>query len=462
MNRKQLILLLVLLSVLLAAELTFIGVMHVTERNAALQAPDTDPYVSGTLPTEAIEVTEAPTEATTEAPTEPPTEAPTEEATEPTETEPEEQRYTLTFVGDCTLGSSPSGFSSSLHFIQTIGDDYDFPFRLVADYFKNDDFTMINLESVLADSGSGADKTFVFRGPTAYTNILTGSSVEAVTLANNHTMDFGKAGYTSTKEALEGAGVAYVEQDKTLLYTTESGLVIGVYAACFNINEADMRADIRKLREQGAEIVIAALHWGQEGKYRPNSSQEKFAHLAIDAGADIVYGHHPHVLQKIEQYKDGIIFYSLGNFSFGGNTAPRDRDSAIVRQEILRDENGKAVLGELTIIPVSISSIPTYNNYQPIPYEEGTKEYDRVMSKLDGTFDGPDLVVDYSHLEDPTESPDTGNTDTETPPETQPDSGSGDSGGDTGSDSGSDSGGDSGSDAGGDTPEPPPPGDGEE
>ena len=454
MNRKQLILLLVLLSVLLAAELTFVGVMHVTERNAALQAPDTDPYVPGTLPTE------APTEATgaTEAPTEA-TEAPTEEVTEPTETEPEEQRYILTFVGDCTLGSMPKNFTTSSSFVQTIGEDYDFPFRHVADIFKNDDFTMINLESVLADEGSGANKTFVFRGPTAYTNILTGSSVEAVTLANNHTMDFGKAGYDSTKEALEGAGVAYVEQDKTMLFTTESGLTIGVYAACFTINEADMRSDIAKLRNQGAEIVIAALHWGLEGKYRPNSSQEQLGRAAIDAGADIVYGHHPHVLQKIEEYKDGIIFYSLGNFSFGGNTFPRDRDSAIVQQEILRDENGKVSLGELTIIPVSISSMAGQNNFQPIPYEEGTEEYKRTLSKLDGTFKGADLVVDYSFM-DPTESTEAtqpGGSDTETPPETQPDSGSGDAGGDTGSDSGSDAG----SDAGGDSPAPPPPGDGE-
>ena len=410
MKRKHLITALIVLSAILLAEVAFVGVMHLRERDAALQAP-VETEAPGTLPPEASDSTDAPTEE----PTEPPTEAPTEEVTEPTETEPEDIRYTLTFVGDCTLGSSPSGFNSPLHFIQTIGDDYDFPFRLVADYFRNDDFTMINLESVLADSGTGADKTFVFRGPTAYTNILTGSSVEAVTLANNHTMDFGSAGYTSTKEALEAAGVAYVEQDKTMLYTTESGLVIGVYAACFTINEADMRSDIAKLRAQGAQIVIAALHWGLEGKYRANSTQEKYGHLAIDAGADIVYGHHPHVLQKIEQYNGGIIFYSLGNFSFGGNTAPRDRDSAIVQMEILRDENGKAVLGELTVIPVSISSIPTYNNYQPIPYEEGTKEYDRTLSKLDGTFTGPDLVVDYSHLEDPTESTESTESGTEAP-----------------------------------------------
>ena len=473
MNRKALITALIILTAVLVAELIFVGVMHVLERSAALQAPpteSTEPATEDTtLATEATEVTEAPTEA------------PTEPETEPTEPEPEVQRYVLTFTGDCTLGSPPNGFYSSLHFIQTIGEDYDHPFRMVREYFENDDFTMINLESVLADSGTGADKTFVFRGPTAYTNILTGSSVEAVTLANNHTMDFGTAGYKSTKAALEEACVAYVETNGTMLYTTESGLTIGVYAACFTINESDMRSDIAKLREQGAEIVIAALHWGSEGQYRPNANQEKYGHMAIDAGADIVYGHHPHVLQKIEEYNGGIIYYSLGNFSFGGNTAPRDRDSAIVQQEIIRGEDGKVTLGELTIIPVSISSIEIYNNYQPIPYEEGTKEYDRTLSKLDGTFDGPDLVVDYSHLENPTEStePDSGDSgETEapggdTPPETQPGSDAGgDAGGDSGNDSGGDAGADTGSDSGstgsdsgstgGETPQTPPAGEGSE
>lgn len=454
MTREKLIRAILILSAILAAEVVFVGVRHVTDR----QAPD-----YGTEPV--IQTTDAPTE-TTEAPTTPVTEPrttepdPTEtepEETEPEETEPQEQRYTLTFVGDCTLGSTPSGFYSSSSFVGTVGDDYDFPFRKVREYFENDDFTMVNLESVLSDSGTGAaDKTFVFRGPTAYTQILTGSSVEAVTLANNHTMDFGKTGYRSTKDALTDAGVPYVEANGTMLYTTDSGLTIGVYATCFTVNEADLRSDIAALRSKGAEIIIAAMHWGTEGSYRVTSSQKTYARLAIDAGADIVYGHHPHVLQPIEEYNGGVIYYSLGNFSFGGNTAPRDRDSAILRQEIIRDENGKVRLGELTIIPVSISSMDIYNNYQPVPYEKGTKEYDRTLSKLDGSFDGPDLVVDYSNLEKPTE-PGAGET---TPPETQPETGgSGGSGADgSGEDSsgGAGSGGDSSGGSGGtDQPAPP-------
>ena len=393
MTKRALTILLAVLTVLLAAAVGFVVYM------------ETRPVVEEVIQTEPTTIsTEAPTE-TTEIPTTaaPETEAPTTvppTETEPEETEPPEIRYTLTFTGDCTLASDPGNFGSPHGFIGTIGTDYDYPFRNVADIFENDDFTIINLESVLADSGTGASKLFTFRGPTAYTQIMTGSSVEAVTLANNHTEDYGKAGYESTTQALNEAGIWYVEEDKTTLVTTESGLTIGLYADAFNFSKSDIQKNVKKLRDQGAEIIICAFHWGNEGSYRPTNDQKTFAKAAIDAGADIVYGHHPHVLQPIEEYNGGYIFYSLGNFSFGGNHFPRDMDSAIVQVKVLRDENGKVHLDGLNIIPVSISSMKGQNNFQPIPYEEGTTEYDRTMSKLDGTFTGPDLVVNYDHLKE--------------------------------------------------------------
>ena len=393
MARKILVVLLAVCLLLLGLGVGFIVYM---ETRPEPVTPET--AVPTTAP--AVETTEVPT---TEVPTTvpPTTEAPTEA---PTETEPQQIRYTLTFAGDCTLASDPGNFGSPHGFIGTIGTDYSYPFRNVADIFENDDFTIINLESVLADSGSAAGKLFTFRGPTAYTEIMTSSSVEAVTLANNHTGDYGKAGYESTTNALTEAGIWYVEENKTTLITTESGLTIGLYADSFYFNTGDIQKNVKKLRDQGAEVIICAFHWGTEGSYRPTGDQKKFAHAAIDAGADIVYGHHPHVLQPMEEYGDGYIFYSLGNFSFGGNHFPRDMDSAILQVHFIRDENGKLTKDGLTIIPVSISSMQGQNNFQPIPYEEGTKEYDRTMSKLDGTFTGPDLVVNYDHLKE-TEPP---------------------------------------------------------
>ena len=183
-----------------------------------------------------------------------------------------------------------------------------------------------------------------------------------------------------------------MERDGTALYTTESGLTIGLYAASFSFRESSIRAAISGLREQGAEIVVCAFHWGDEGTYRPNGSQEYFGRLAIEAGADIVWGHHPHVLQKIERYGNGVIFYSLGNCSFGGHTYPKDYDSAIVQQEVIHGSDGTVRLGELTIVPISLSSVSGRNNYQPTPLQPDTEAYARVLSKLDGSFRGADLI----------------------------------------------------------------------
>ena len=433
MNLKAKKLILTVLFLLLVAELAVAGMLYLTSDrpDAALSA--TEPVLLATTPAETLEPTNPPTEPPTDPPTEPPTEPPV--------TEPPIQHYTLSFAGDCTLGSITKNWSNPNHFIMTIGEDYDYPFANVRSYFENDDFTIINLEGPLTDSTSGAsNKRFAFRGPTAYVQIMTGSSVEAVTLANNHAEDYGTAGYESTKKVLEEADITYVEKNKTAMYTTESGLKIGLYAGTFDFSESSIKNGIAQLRRDGAEIVICAFHWGNEGSYRPNSNQQKFAKVAIDAGADVVYGHHPHVLQKIETYKDKYIFYSLSNFSFGGAALPGDYDTALVQLDVIRDENGKVRLGELTIIPCSISSNSKQNNFQPTPLEEGSERYNQVLSKLDGSFNGPNLVVDYSKLDPKPEET--------TPPATQPSGG-----GETPAPA---PGGDGGSSGGGETPTPAP------
>lgn len=410
--RKALIALTLVVAVLLTAEIAFVLNQH---QKAQLSVPETTAPAAEEPTTEPSTVpqTSEQTEATTEETTVPETESETEETTtepetEPTEPEPKEKRYVLTFAGDCTLGSDRKVYGQKYSFIDTIGEDYDYPFRNVAEYFKNDDFTFVNLEGVLADSGGHSGAAFTFRGPTAYSNILTGSSVEAVTLANNHCLDYGQAGLASTKQVLEEVGVTYVERDNWAMYTTQSGLTIGMYGISFTMNGPDMRDKIKMMRDKGAEIIVVAAHWGVEGSYRATADQAAFAHNAIDYGADIVYGSHPHVLQKIEIYKDKPIFYSMGNFCFGGNHWPKDLDTVILQQEVIRDENGKVRLGELKIIPTSCTSLPTgQNNFQPTPVDESSPVYNRILSKLDGTYSGGNLVVDYSKPTTPTTPPET-------------------------------------------------------
>lgn len=357
--------LIAVLMLLLIGELALVGYMHFREYNSEPGDTESTAAPATTVP------------ATTTAPPE---------------------IFTLTFTGDFTPGCMPGQFDNPKAYVGTVGDDYEYPFAHVREIFEQDDFTFINLEVVLGvDIGRQANKTFVFSGPEEYVQIMTSSSVEAVTLANNHSEDFGTEGYENTRRVLEESGIAYVEAKGTTLFTTESGLVIGLYADCFNFSQSDIEENIAYLWEQGAEIVICAFHWGAEGTYQPNEKQIHYGHAAIDAGATLVVGNHPHVLQPIEEYNGGLIYYSLGNFSFGGNDHPKDYDSAIIQQQIVRAQDGTVTIGDTIIVPISISSVSDRNNYQPIPYEAGSEEYQRVLDKLGGAFSGPNVIPQYGN-----------------------------------------------------------------
>ncbi len=390
MKRNILTTILVILCAVLAAELIFVGYQVATMDDGAASVLSTEPAQLQQPSQPPADPSESSTEPSTEA-TDPPTEPPTE---------PAQTSFRLTFTGDSTLGCSPDLFLNQYGFLKTVGDDFGFPYRNLAPWFADDDLTLINLEGVFADEGTGAEKLFTFRAPTEYVKVLTEGSVEAVTLANNHSMDFGTAGYDATKQALTGAGVTFVEQDSSVIYTTEGGLVVGLYAAAFTRNDDDMKQEIAALKAQGAQLIVAAIHWGNEGQYRATQQQKDWGHALIDAGVHIVWGHHPHTLQPIEEYNGGIIYYSMGNCSFGGNTWPLDPDTALVQQEVILSSDGTVALGSLTIVPCRVSSVDSgLNNFQPTPYAEGSAEYDRVMNKLNGTYYGPDLTVNYDHLQ---------------------------------------------------------------
>ena len=318
--------------------------------------------------------------------------------TESPETEPQPERFLLSFAGDCTLGSDAYTYGSGDSFVGMVGENYSYPFQNVKAYFEIDDLTLVNLEGVFCDWGEILDpeSRFNFRGPESYIHILTEGDIDWVHLANNHAMDYGLRALNITRELLDDAGIGYADKNSSVLMETESGLKVGIYSAQFNVYIDDIKEEIADLRQQGAEVVIVSIHWGGEGKYKPFAHQITKAHTVIDAGADLIFGHHPHVLQPIEYYNDGVICYSLGNFSFGGNHFPSDLDSAILQQEIIREMDGNVRLGELTIIPVSCSSIPVQNNFQPTPYEEDSEGYARVLSKLNGSWDGANIRVYYN------------------------------------------------------------------
>ena len=314
------------------------------------------------------------------------------------QTEPEHERFTISLVGDCTLEGN--------RFQSLCGDDMGYPFENVREYFENDDATIANLECNFSDALLSSGSLFHFKAPTENADMLVSGGIDFVTTANNHIMDYGQRGLDDTLSALDERGIAYGIDGQSVVFTTESGLKLGIYCGYggFMISETQIKEAIDKLKADGAEYIICALHWGVEGAYRPNAYQKNLAHAAIDAGADLVYGSHPHVLQPTEEYGGGLILYSLGNFSFGGNSFPRDYDSVIVQLTLCRNADGDVSLEACDYIPCSISGSDENNDFRPTPYKKGSKEFERTMSKLDGSFTGADLEVDYSFL-DPDPSP---------------------------------------------------------
>ncbi len=291
---------------------------------------------------------------------------------------------TISAAGDCTLGTDEYfDPSTSLNaYYDSNGPEYFF--QNVKSIFDADDLTIVNMEGTLTEETARQDKTYAFKGPAEYAQILTSGGVEAANLANNHSHDYGDKSYTDTIETIEAAGIVSFGYDRTAVMDVNGikvGLV-GTYELADGMGcEDEMIANIKSVEEQGAQIVIVSFHWGLERENYPTENQVNLAHSAIDNGADLVLGHHPHVLEGIEVYNGKNIVYSLGNFCFGGNSNPADKDTMIF-QQTFTVENGELAADNVTnIIPCSVSSESGYNNYQPTPLEGD--EAERVLGRIE-------------------------------------------------------------------------------
>jgi poly-gamma-glutamate synthesis protein (capsule biosynthesis protein) len=295
-----------------------------------------------------------------------------------------EVSITVSVVGDCTLGTDENfNYSRSLNaYYEKYGPEYFL--KNVKSIFESDDLTIANLEGTFTNSTSRVDKTYAFKGPAEFVNILTSSSVESVTVANNHSRDYGPQSLTDTKATLDAAGVIHFGYDETSVVEVNGIKVglIGIYELIDHTGRAQQVKDhIAKVKSEGAEIVIVIFHWGIERDAAPNSHQTMLARLAIDEGADLVCGHHPHVLQGIEVYKGKNIVYSLGNFCFGGNSNPSDKDTMIFQQTFTFTKDGMKEDNVTNVIPCSLSSEKSRNNYQPTPAIG--EEAARIMKKIE-------------------------------------------------------------------------------
>ncbi|ODA39226.1 CapA family protein [Desulfosporosinus sp. BG] len=295
----------------------------------------------------------------------------------------ERHEITLSAIGDVTLGQDdrflyPGSFNQ---YFEQKGVEYFF--SDVKKILSEDDLTIANLEGTLTeatekpDKRFQGDKAFFFKGNPSYTAILKDGSIEAVDLANNHSMDYLDQGFRDTVTVLDKTGIKSFGYDKVAIYEkneTKIGLIgvntLGKLEEGVNlINlEFNLANKIQSLKDQ-TTLIVVSFHWGAENINTPTSEQRELGRLAVEQGASLVLGHHPHVLQPLEVYQGKSIVYSLGNFIFGGNSSPTYKSTEIF-QQTFSFENGKLVgVNKPLIIPCKLST-----SFRPVPLPQSTNE----------------------------------------------------------------------------------------
>jgi poly-gamma-glutamate capsule biosynthesis protein CapA/YwtB (metallophosphatase superfamily) len=258
------------------------------------------------------------------------------------------------------------------------------------------DLALVNLECPFTERGEKLTKNFNFRARPELVKILQNASVDVVTLANNHLMDYGPDGLKDTIDTLDAAGIQWFgagPREKVArrpLVLKRNGVKIGFIgyyfqappdmlepaamyahskrpgvAGCFEDLECMKRVvleDVRKLAKK-VDAAIPYFHWGKEGSYEVRDYQIELAHQCVDLGARAVLGAHPHRLQGIEVYRGAPILYSLGNFMFGGNKDPEDKLSVIARLQI-----GAAGAVGCELVPIQVTTWPD-SPFQPFVLE---------------------------------------------------------------------------------------------
>lgn len=299
------------------------------------------------------------------------------------------ETLTLSFVGDCSIGEAIQFKGEENGYTWMVDQNgFDWPFSLVRHYLDADDYTFANLEVVFTARTKHVDKAWPLVGEPRYAQVLLHSGVDAVNTVNNHCFDFNLEGYQDTMAALDAIGfphfgsvyVGNKTRGQDVLLTAEvKGVKIGALGFTYP-QDTDLKligARIQTLREAGCQLVVVALHWGQETKPLQNAWQMKFARSVIDLGADVIWGHHPHVLQPVQFYHGGVILYSTGNFTFGTMSSKVDRDTGIFQLTYQMNEEGLA-LERLQVIPCRTTGTGDYRPYELTEQEDR----ERVFKKL--------------------------------------------------------------------------------
>ena len=272
----------------------------------------------------------------------------------------------ITATGDITLGGNVANHGDDYFdaYVQKYG--YKYFLQNFREIFAADDLTLVNLEGPLTSSDDKrGDRPFNFRGKTEYVNIMSQAYVDVANVANNHALDFGMDGLKETAGVLDAKGIGVCGFGA--VYTTE---IKGVRITCLGFTEWDYKeADITnaiKDARKDCDLLIVSMHWGIEKQYTATTKMKTLAHAAVDAGADLVIGNHPHVAGGVEMYKGKYITYTLGNFCFGGNKNPYDIRCVIFQQEFRINMDGSLSDAGINLIPAYVTSNSQTNNFQPV------------------------------------------------------------------------------------------------
>lgn len=280
-----------------------------------------------------------------------------------------EQQIVISFLGDCTIGCEERVSYLENGFLKAAErEGYAYFFKEVYPLLSHDDLTVANLEGVLKENAYGkAEKTYNFRGLPSYAQILLLGSVEAVSLENNHADDYGYLGRRATKAALAEAGISYFDFENEFVFEKD-GIRIAFLSAwqrwMFQYGQ-QYENRIASLKESGVNAVVVYVHFGEEYNPYHIKRQSETAYRFIDAGADLIIGSHPHVVQGMEVYKNRLILYSLGNFVFGGNVKVRALETIIPQVTFVFSDSGEALHQQLRIYPAHVSGDAYKNDYQP-------------------------------------------------------------------------------------------------
>ena len=309
-----------------------------------------------------------------------------------TEPEPTKFDIKLTFVGDVMLASYKNQTTSKSFNEYANEKSPEYFFDKVYDIFSSDDFTTVNLENVFTDkelkeTEKDHDPAYWYRSKTSNVEILTSSSVEGVSLANNHTYDYGYTGYEDTVKTVNDAGLEYGTNEHTFYYEKNGYKIAVICHGLWGEWQADAIIDRIKKAEENSDYQIVFYHGGKERLHATEEWKQRASRKLIDNGADLVIGNHPHVLQPREIYNGKEIIYSLGNFCFGGNSRPENR-TIIYQMTLTIDIETMSVKEETSeLIPCYVYT-GDRNNYQPAIIEN-EEEKEKVLSFMEYGSDLP-------------------------------------------------------------------------